>query len=103
MSDEINIDRRVVRVPVYREWVEQLFRGDLAIVERLPDDIRFTGAYHDPLRDTYYFKFKSEQFEPVPEDDVIPEHEPEVQWLNGQSEGEGGEHIGAGDLVEFDD
>lgn len=102
MPNRDDADRRLVRVPVYREWVEQLFRGDLAVLKRLPDDIRLESAYHDHARDSYYFVFSSPSFDRVEEGDVIPEHEPEVRLLDDPSALADSPAVERGDAVIFD-
>lgn len=71
MSDESS-KRRLGRVRLNDELIEPLFRGDLTVIEGLPDDARYRRMYEDPVHGCTWFVFKSREFEPLDEGDEIP-------------------------------
>jgi hypothetical protein len=75
-------DERVKAVPMTREVVEPLFRGDMAMVCGMPDDARFVRFYNEPRRDLLMFVFESEEFDIVEEGAVIPEKDAVVKEID---------------------
>lgn len=69
MSDE----RRLVRVPIYDEVVNELFQGGAKVLTGLPDDATLRRTYRDASTDSWYFIFQSESFDRVGEGEILPE------------------------------
>lgn len=57
--------KRVQIVEVRSENINDLFRGDIAVVEGLPDDATLVKTWDEPARQTYCFMFESEEFPTV--------------------------------------
>lgn len=68
-------ERRVQRVTVPSESIEEYFRGDRMIIEGVPDDADLVRTYDDPARMTFNFIFESEEFPVVEEGGEMPELE----------------------------
>ena len=60
------------RLSIPEENIDGLFRGDLAFLTGLPDDVTVTDCYKDQAKQIFYFVIESEEFEEVPEGAIIP-------------------------------
>lgn len=65
-------ERRVQVVEVYGENINELFRGDLTVIEGLPDDAELVRTWDEPARDVYCFMFESDQFPKVEQGKSAP-------------------------------
>lgn len=70
-------DSRLVRVPMYREIVEDIFTGNLSPEDTLPEGAEFVRAYEDVGKMEFVFVFRHDSFAEVPEGEEIPRFEPE--------------------------
>lgn len=75
-------ERRVKRVKLLDEWLSPLLTGEVTIISNLPDDAVVEDVYRNEVRACLVLKIVSDEFEPVPEGEVIPEHEVEVERVN---------------------
>ena len=66
-------NKRLRRVGVPEEFVDLLFSGGTKIISGLPDDTTVTDCYNEPQRQSFFFIVQSEEFEPVPEGEIIPQ------------------------------
>lgn len=65
--------KRLRRVEIRGERIEDYFTGDMTVIEALPDDSRLVDMWNDPRRQTYNLVFESEEFPVVAEGAEIPE------------------------------
>jgi len=63
------------RLPIHEELLEPILFGDSNIINGLPDDttINMDQSYRDDSRQIFYFVVQSDEFEDVPEGEVVPE------------------------------
>lgn len=76
-----DIHSRLVRVTLREEDVQPLFTGQIAVVDRLPEDAKLVDTFKEPERRSFSFVFRHESFDEVPEGEVIPEVRPEYRRL----------------------
>lgn len=60
-------DKRVQIVELRAECIDEYFRGNMAVIEGLPDDATLKRTWEEPARQTYCFMFESDQFPTVEE------------------------------------
>lgn len=85
-----DIHNRVLRVVLRYGDAEQLFTGEIAAVDRLPQDATLVRTFEDPGRRELNFVFRHESFGAVEQGEVIPKILPEyrpVDSLNGTQTG----------------
>jgi hypothetical protein len=66
-------EKRVQIVEVTDENIGQLFRGNMAVIEGLPEDAELVRTWDEPARQTYCFMFESEEFPTVEQGEKTPE------------------------------
>lgn len=65
-------EKRLKRFPVYEEYLDGLFQGTTSVLAGLPDDVTVTDSYYDEARQVFFFILQSDDFDEVPEGEVIP-------------------------------
>lgn len=66
-------EKRLQKVVIPSEAIEDFFRGDRMIIEGVPDDADLVETWDEPARQTYNFVFESDEFPVVPQGEEIPE------------------------------
>lgn len=65
-------NRRVQVVEIHGEKMNELFRGDMTIIEGLPDDAELVKTWDEPARQVHSFLFESEEFPVVEQGEEAP-------------------------------
>lgn len=65
-------EKRIKRVRLTEQFMENLFRGECAMVAGLPDDISMENFHYDPSRNELQFIFSSDEWDKVKEAATIP-------------------------------
>lgn len=66
---------QIRRLALHNELIEPILLGDSNTISGLPDDtsIRMDQSYYDESRQTLFLIVQSDEFEDVPEGEIIPE------------------------------
>lgn len=65
-------DNRVQIVEIRERSIDEYFRGNMAVIEGLPDDATLQRTWQEPARQTFCFLFESEEFPVVEEGEEPP-------------------------------
>lgn len=65
-------ERRVQIVEIDSESIDDFFRGNLTVIEGLPDDATLVRTWDEPAKQVYCFMFESEEFPTVGEGEAAP-------------------------------